>query len=125
MSNEFYIDVIGHKSVYDKLLEITQGRKVGNQVIKVRYLANASGIVPCQILFVGFWQSKDVPMISEKLGTAHTLIITEKDGLIDLGSCINFVIRNTIIKFEIKKTNIQKHGLIVSTALEQIAYKTY
>src|SRR5208283_3108252 len=124
-STDFYIDVIGHKSVYDKLLEMTHGRKVGNRAITVRYLPSSSGITSCQILFVGFWQSKDLPVITEKLNTAHTLIITEKDGLIDMGSGINFVIRNTAIKFEIKKTNIQKHGLVVSTQLEQLAYKIY
>ena len=124
-ASDFLIDVIGHKSVYDKLVEITNGRKVGNRAITVRYFAASGSITPCQILFIGFWQSKDLAMLTEKLNNSHTLIITEKDGLIDSGSCINFVIRNTAIKFEIKKANIQKQGLMVSSELENIAYKTY
>ena len=124
-ANEFFIDVIGHKSVYEKLKEITAGRKVGNRPITVRFLNTINDMSTCQILFVGFWQSKDLTQISEKLANAHTLLISEKDGLIDKGSGINFVIRNTLIKFEVKKSNIIKYGLIVSDGLEQFAYKSY
>ncbi len=124
-STNFYIDIIGHKSVYDKLMELTVGKKVGTRVIIVRYLESCNNISPCQILFVGFWQSKDMHVVAEKIGDAHTLIISEKDGLIDAGSGINFVIRNNTIKFEIKRSNIVRHGLALSSQLEQIAYKTY
>jgi hypothetical protein len=60
-----------------------------------------------------------------KTGNAHTLVITEKDGLIDAGSGINFVIRNNVIKFELKRNNIQKYGLKVGEALSNLAYKAY
>ena len=124
-SGEFVIDVIGHKSVYDKLVEITAGRKVGNKDIVVRFLESVNNITQSHILFLGFWQSKDIAKAIMKIGNAHTLIITEKDGLIDAGSAINFVIRNSAIKFEIKKTNIQKYGLNIDEALINLAYKIY
>jgi hypothetical protein len=125
LSGDFVIDVIGHKSVYDKLKEITAGRTVGKQSIVVRFLESVNGITQSHILFVGFWQSKDMARVIEKIGNKHTLIISEKDGLIDAGSGINFVIRNTQIKFEIKRANIQKYGLTLGKDLEQGAYKSY
>jgi hypothetical protein len=125
VSGDFIIDVIGHKSVYEKLKEITAGRTVGKQNIVVRFLESVSNITQSHILFVGFWQSKDIAKAIEKIGNAHTLIISEKDGLIDVGSVINFVIRNTQIKFEIKRANIQKYGLTLSKDIEQMAYKSY
>ena len=124
-SGDFIIDVIGHKSVYDKLKEITAGRTVGKQSIVVRFLESVNNITQSHILFVGFWQSKDIPKAIEKIGNTHTLIISEKDGLIDAGSGINFVIRNNVIKFEIKRANIQKYSLTLSKELEQMAYKAY
>jgi len=124
-SGDFIIDVIGHKSVYEKLKEITTGRTVGKQNIVVRFLESVDGISKSHILFIGFWQSKDIAKVVEKVGKAHTLIISEKDGLIDSGSGINFVIRNTQIKFEIKRANIQKYGLTLSKELEQMAFKIY
>lgn len=124
-ANDFYIDVIGHKSVYEKLKVITEGRKVGNRNIIVRYRESSASISPCQILFIGFWQAKDMPKIIDKMVSSHTLLISEKDGLMENGSAINFVIRNGTIKFEIKKTNIIKYGLVVSEGLEHIAFKAY
>jgi hypothetical protein len=122
---DFLIDVIGHKSVCDKLKEITTGRKVGNRNIIVRYLETPDKITTSEILFVGFWQSKDMPKILDKLKAANTLLITEKDGQIESGSAINFVIRNNTIKFEVKKSNIVKYGLALSETLEQMAFKAY
>ena len=124
-SDDFIIDVIGHKSVYDKLKELVTGRKVGNRNIVVRYLESVNNITKSQILFLGFWQSKDIQKAVDKIGNEHTLLITEKDGMIDSGSAINFVIRNSAIKFEIKKANIQKYGLNVGEALLSLAYKSY
>ena len=122
---EFTIDVIGHKSVYDKMNEMIKGRKVGNATIKVRFLESINQITESEILFVGFWQSKDFAKVQEKVAGKNTLIITEKDGMIDNGSAINFVIRNNGIKFEIKRANIEKYGLKVSDALINLAYKAY
>lgn len=124
-TGDFMIDIIGHKSVYEKLKEIVAGRKVGNRLIVVRYLESIVNVTQSQILFIGFWQSKDMAKAIEKVGTSHTLIISEKDGLIDGGSGINFVIRNSAIKFEIKKGNIQKYGLTVGESLVNLAYKAY
>lgn len=124
-SAEFTIDVIGHKSVYDKLNEMIKGRKVGNSTIAVRFLESINQITHSEILFVGFWQSKDFAKVQEKVAGKNTLIITEKDGMIDNGSAINFVIRNNGIKFEIKRANIEKQGLKVSEALINLAYKAY
>ncbi|HEY4785650.1 MAG TPA: YfiR family protein [Bacteroidales bacterium] len=124
-SGDFVIDIIGHKSVYEKLKELTSGRKVGTRAITVRFLESVNSITQSQILFVGFWQSKDLNKAIDKIGNAHTLIIAEKDGMIDSGAAINFVIRNSAIKFEIKKANIQKYGLSVGEALLGLAFKLY
>jgi hypothetical protein len=124
-NNDFIIDVIGHRSVFDKLKETTAGRMVGKRPIMVRFLESADKITKSQILFVGHWQSASFPKVLEKVGNSRTLIISEKDGLIDAGAGINFVIRNNAIKFEIKRANIQKYGLILSGELEKIAYKAY
>lgn len=91
----------------------------------VRFLESVNSITKSQVLFVGFWQSAAMPKVLEKIGDAHTLIISEKDGLIDAGSGINFVIRNSTIKFEIKRANIIKYGLVLSKDLETMAYKAY
>lgn len=124
-SIDFVINIIGHRSIYEKLTELTAGHKVGKRNIVVRFLETANDLSQCQLVFVGYWQSRDFNKTIEKIGKNHTLIISEKDGLIDAGSGINFIIRNNSIKFEIKRANIEKYGLIMSRELEQMAYKAY
>ena len=124
-SSDFIIDIIGHKSVYEKLKEMTNDRKVGNRRMVVRYLDGVSSITKSDMLFLGFWQSKDMAKALAKMGNAHTLIIAEKDGMIDAGAGINFVIRNNTIKFELKRNNILKYGLKVTEELSSLAYKSY
>jgi hypothetical protein len=124
-SSDFIIDIIGHKSVYEKLKEYTNNRKAGSRNIVVRYLETANNITKSNILFVGFWQSKEMTKILDKAGNSNTLIIGEKDGLIDAGASINFVVRGDVIKFEIKPSNIQKSGLKVADDLLKLAYKVY
>lgn len=121
----FTIDIIGHKSIYDKLKELVETRRVGNLNIVVRYLESVNQITQSEILFIGFWQSKDIAKVMEKVSNKNTLILTEKDGMIENGSAINFVIRNNAIKFEIKRAHIEKYGLKVGEGLINLAYKAY
>jgi hypothetical protein len=124
-SSDFVIDVIAHKSVYDKLKELTAGKMVGRRNIVVRFLESVNKVSQSQILFVGFWQSPALPKILDMVGNTSTLIIAEKDGMIDAGAGINFVVRNNGIKFEVKRANIEKRGLSLSKELENMAYKSY
>lgn len=124
-NQDFYIDIVGHKSVFDKLKDVTTGRKVGNRNIIVRYLETVDKITDSEILFLGFWQSKDIAKALDKVKNSNTLFITEKEGLIDSGAAINFIIQSNTFKFEVKKANIVKYGLVLSEALEQMAVKSY
>ena len=51
-----------------------------------------------------------------------TLIITEKQGLVDKGAGINFIIKNNHQKFELNKKNVEKYKLKVSSNLEALAF---
>jgi hypothetical protein len=108
-SGDFIIDIIGHESVFIKLKELTATKKVGAQSIIIRNYSDISMIGKCHILFVGHWQSRFLPQILEKIGNRSTLIVTEKEGLINEGSAINFIIKEGNIKFEFKRSNALKY----------------
>jgi hypothetical protein len=124
-SSDFIIDIIGHKSVYEKLKDMAKDRTVGSRRMVIRYLDGVNSITKSDMLFLGFWQSKDMAKALVKVGNAHTLVISEKDGMIEAGAAINFVIRNNVIKFEVKRNNILKYGLKVTEELSSLAYKSY
>jgi hypothetical protein len=122
-AGNFVIQVLGHKSVFYELKEFTAAKKVGNQNISVRGVSNISQIGKCHIMFIGHWQSRYLPEVLNKLSNHPTLIITEKEGLLDLGSAINFVITGGTIQFEIKKSNALRNGLKMDPQLMKMAVR--
>jgi len=124
-SGDFIIDVIGHESVFIKLKELTAAKKVGDQDIVIRHYPDASIIGKCHILFLGHWQSRFLPQIIDMVENRSTLIVTEKEGLINEGAAVNFVIRDGTIQFEFKKSNVLKYGLKFDPQIVQMAEVVY
>jgi hypothetical protein len=124
-SGDFVIEILGHNSVNLKLQEITANKKIGNQRIVVKGYESVDQMGKCHVIYVGHWQSRFLPEVLKKTGNNHTLIITEKDGMIELGAAINILIRDGKIVFEMKKSNVTKYGLSVNSGLENLAYKLY
>jgi hypothetical protein len=89
----------------------------------IQNVASIQEIKPCQMVFVGHWQSRLLPEIIEKIGNQPTLLITEMEGMLDQGSAINFVIRDGTIKFEMKTSNATRQQLKVDPRIRELAYK--
>ncbi len=122
-TGDFKIQVLGHNSVYEELVRITNGKKIATQDIFIQNISSASEVSKCQIVFVGHWQSRYFPEVLTKIGNYPTLIITEMEGMLDKGSAINFVIRDGTIKFEMKTSNITSHSIKADQRIRELAYK--
>lgn len=119
-TGNFIIEVLGHASVYEKLKEMVSGKKVGTQPIEVRNYMSPEEVGTPHMMFVGHWKSREMAKVLAKLGQESTLIITEKEGMINKGAAINFVIRDGKIKYEFKENNATERGLSVSSKLVQM-----
>lgn len=122
-TGDFVVQVIGHKSVFFELKEFTTTKKVGNQNFSIRSVSDISQVGRCHIIFIGHWHSRYLPEITEKIGNYPTLIVTEKDGLLDHGAAINFIISGGSIQFEFKKSNATKYGLKYTPQIANMAQR--
>ncbi|MFP4620743.1 MAG: YfiR family protein [Bacteroidales bacterium] len=119
---DFVIDILGHKSVYERLKPMLEEKQRGSQNFVVNNPTEISAVnEDCHILFVGHWQSKKLEAALEKIGDKGTLVVTEKGGLLEQGSAINLVVKNKKIAFEVKKSNLSKYGLSYSNDLTSLA----
>mgnify|MGYP000754133019 CR=1 FL=1 len=119
---DFVIDVLGHKSVYDRLDQMLNAKKRGKQNFVVNNPTSVDEINSnCNILFVGHWKSKYLQEALEQVTHKGTLIITEKPGMLADGSAINLIIRNKKIQYEVKKSNLRRSGLSYSNDLTSLA----
>jgi hypothetical protein len=120
-SGNFIMGVIGTSSVADELEVYASGKKVGAQNIQVIRYKTPQEIAVCHILFVPFAKTKQIGEIAAALQSKNTLIITEKNGALEDGAAINFLILADKIKFEIKPDNIIRYGLKYSAKLQEMA----
>jgi len=121
----FVIGSVGTSSTLDELTSYTTGKMVGSQPISVKKFDSPADISTCHILFVPYNKTRELPEIISQLQNKSTLIIAEKNGAIDDGAAINFVIIGNKLKFEIKPDNATKYNIKLSSKLSEMAYKAY
>lgn len=120
-SGEFIVGVIGETPLYTELSKMAKVKKVANQSLSITKFKSIDAIGKCHILYITKGQSSKISNVLKKVKNNSTLIVTEETGLIDKGAGINFVVKNNRQKFELNKTNVEKHKLKVSSNLEALA----
>ncbi len=122
-SGNFVICVIGNSEVYNQLRDLTNLKKVGTQAIEVLKLKSIEELPKCHILFLASSESSAAKMeeVTSKLQGTSTLILTERSGSLEKGSCINFKVIDGKIKFEVNKEATSERKLQISTQLLNMA----
>jgi len=120
-TGSFVIGVLGTTEVAEELETYTKGKKVGAQDISVMRYKSPGDIAACHILFVPFTRTKQMAEILGALNGKSTLIITEKNGALDEGAAINFIVIQNKMKFELKPENAGKLGIKFSSKLQELA----
>lgn len=118
----FVVGVIGNSPLYSELTKMSKTKKVANQSLQIKKYSTSKDIGKCHILYVSKNQSQEISAVLKKVKSNSTLIITEKQGLVEKGAGINFVIKNNRQKFELNKKNVEKYKLKVSSNLEALAF---
>ncbi len=101
---------------------MSKTKKVANQSLEIKKFDAVNDIAKCHILYVSENKSQDISSVVTQVKPNSTLIITAKQGLVDKGSGINFVVKNNRQKFELNKRNVEKYKLKVSSNLEALAF---
>ena len=120
-SGDFVIGVLGSSPVISELEKMAVNKSVGSQKIVVRKFKNANEIANCQMLFIPSADSREFDTALEKLRGKSTLIMTEKNGLGQKGSGINFVLVDGKWRFELNESATESAGLKVSKELSRLA----
>ena len=122
-TGEFVIGVFGDNELYSSLLSFVANKKVGAQSIAVKKFEDPQSISCCQILFVGDTKISKFQEVISRIQGFNSLVITEKRGMINSGSAIDFVLVEDKLKFVMNPENAAKYNLTVSKSLEDMSYK--
>ena len=118
---DFIFGVFGNPEVYDYLVALTNGKKVGTQPIVVKLFKDPGEITSCHVIFIA---NSKLPQFNEVLGKVQnksSLIVTEKQGMLSFGSTIDFVIAENKLRYMVSEENARKNNLVLSRNLQDMA----
>ncbi|NQY66125.1 MAG: YfiR family protein [Flavobacteriales bacterium] len=121
----FVVSVLGKGDIYNELVKMANSKKIAGKQIVIASYVNAIDITSCDVVFVTYKSSDQLSLVLERMKGSPTLIVSEKPGMAQQGSGINFLNRGGKLTFELNKTRIDESGLKVFGVLSQLAIKLY
>lgn len=120
-SGEFVIGVVGNNQVFETLNTWYGGKPRGTKTYIVKKFNSAAEVTDCHVLFLDKSKSGEFENINNKVKGKGTLVITDKNGLGEKGSSINFKTVDNKLKFELNQKAIEASNLKVSGTLSSMA----
>lgn len=120
-SDEFIIGVLGEDDVYKTLTTWYNGKLKGSQKLTIRKYDQVADMKECHVLYISSQSSKYFDDVQQNINKASTLVITDKPGMGEKGSAINFKQVNNRLAFELNQAVIDASSLKVSRQLAGIA----
>jgi len=122
-TGDFVIGIIGNDALYKSLITYISNKKVGTQPIVIKKFDTPESVTRCHMIFIGNGKVGAFDEVINRLRGSNSLIITEKKGMINMGSAIDFFLDQDKLKFVINSVNAEKYNLTVSKTLEDLAYR--
>lgn len=120
-SDKFHIYILGKNSLFEPLEVIAEKQKIFDKYIVVEEINEIKNLTPGSILFIDSKFQKSIKNIVELSSQNHILTVGSFDKAVEQGICINFVIIDDKLKFEINRTAIENAGIKVNSKLLTIA----
>lgn len=120
-SGEFVIGVIGNADVYNTLNTWYGGKPRGNKTYVIKKFNSAADVTDCHVVFIDKSRSGEFDAVNAKVKGKGTLVITDKAGLGEKGSAINFKYVDNKLKFELNQKAVEAANLKVAGSLTSMA----
>lgn len=120
-NGEFVIGVIGNGEVFNTLNAWYGGKPRGTKTYVIKSFKSAAEMGECDVVFIDKTKSGEFEAVKGKVAGKGTLVITDKAGLGEKGSAINFRTVDNKLKFELNQKALEASNLKVSSALSSMA----
>jgi hypothetical protein len=122
-SPKFTIAVLGDEAVVQELRRILPQHRLKNRPARVLPIGRIEDLGTAQILFVGPGYNDRLQTIIPRLADRSVLVVTASDHGLDAGSCVNFLLIDGRVRFEISTIAAEHSGLKVSAELLSVAVR--
>ena len=115
------IGVVGNNDLYTTLNSWYGGKPRGGKTYVIKKYNSAAEVANCQVIFIDKSKSHEFDAVNNKVKGKGTLVITDKAGLGEKGSGINFKNVDNKLKFELNQRAVEASNLKVAGALTSMA----
>lgn len=116
------IYVVGkNENLVSLLKNLAETKKVGAQTIEIKNSQTYDANITSNIIYLSNEAAKTIGDASSKNKNKGTLVIAESPGSCKSGASINFIVADSKVKFEYKKSSAVKAGLITNDDLKPLA----
>jgi hypothetical protein len=122
-AQDFTIAVLGDDSMVGELQRILPQHQLKNRPAQVRRINRIQDLGDSQILFVGPQYNDELKSVIARAASRPVLVVTASDHGLEAGSCINFLLIDRRVRFEVSTTAAEHEGLKVSAELLSVAVR--
>jgi hypothetical protein len=120
-SGEFVIGIVGNAEVFGTLNAWYGGKPRGGKTYIIKKFNSAAEVSNCHVVFIDKSKSGEFDAVNNKVKGKGTLVITDKAGLGEKGSGINFKSIDNKLKFELNQRALEASNLKVAGTLASMA----
>lgn len=120
-AGEFVVGVMGEDDVFNTLKTYYDGKPKGAKKYSIKKLSSAEEAATCAVVYLGKNKSGQFENIKTAIVGKPVLTITDSSNLGKKGSCINFKVIDSKLKFELNQASVTSSSLKVSSQLSSMA----
>ena len=114
--------VFGESGIYEDLMKISKTQKVNDRTIVVNKITSLSHAPEtCHVFFVTTEKMGSLGKVLNSFNHRPVVIVTEKEGGLDMGSDLNFIEKNGKISFELSEKGLSDKNIKVSKTFAALA----
>jgi len=118
---EFVMGILGEDDVFNTMKARYDGKPKGAKKYVVKKLASAAEAATCSVVYLGKSKNKEFENVKAATTGKPILTITDSANLGQKGSCINFKVIDSKLKFELNSASLNGANLKVSSQLSSMA----
>jgi hypothetical protein len=118
--DHFVIGIYLDADIIDDLETLLIAKRIRGKAIEIRKVTTTEELLLCNIVYLSGENSKSIELVTASLEGKNILLVTE-DDLVRKGAMVSFVVEDDKLKFKVKKTQLDKAGLVASEGLLKLA----
>lgn len=120
-AGDFKVGVIGDSLILAKLKQVAPKRDLGGRKIVVEQVSPDGDLASYRLIFISREVSNEEAALAIATRLPNTIVIAERDELLDLDATVIFFLDGTSVRFELNRQNLQAKAVKVDAKLLRLS----